>query len=326
MKSIGKAALIALLISVMLCGCAVNERDNSSRSASGTGNSGSETSKESTNSSESSSSSEKSEPESAPEPSSSSEKSEPESAPERIDPLVEELCEQMNEGGYSAGMAFVGFVDPASNDVKDCLKSSKTAEKYAFLRSAPIIDVGGDELYAVVTNKNCSAVVCPVELTENAEYDVITYDILYKIGGAEYFLLRCNISEIYSNAAVLFSSPDKDIDEFPMRSGKDGSLCVAEGVLDFTIYGDNGAEDDKNIKIATEILMESAEVSERVKQGMTLMYTEEKQVIDGRECYIFTLGTNREEQFVREYLYGVCDNLIYSYDALNDSWNVLGVG
>ena len=311
MKSIGKAALIALLLSAMLCGCAVNERDNSSRSASGAGNSGSETSKESTNSSESSS---------------SSEKSEPESAPERIDPLLEELCEQMNKGGYSAGMAFVGFVDPASNDVKNCLKSSKTAEKYAFLRSAPIIDVGGDELYAVVTNKNCNAVVCPVELTKNAEYGVITYDILHKIGGAEYFLLRCNISEIYSNAAVLFSSPDADINEFPMRSGKDGSLCVAEGVLDFTIYGDNGAEDDKNIKIATEILLESAEVSERVKQGMTLMYTEEKQIIDGRECYIFTLGTNHEEQFVREYLYGVCDNLIYSYDALNDSWNVLGVG
>ena len=263
MKFIRKAALIALLLSAILCGCAVNERDNSSRSASGTGNSGSETSKESSNVSE---------------PASSSEKSAPESAPERIDPLVEELCEQMNEGGYSAGMAFVGFVDPASSDVRDCLKSSKTAEKYAFLRSAPIIDVGGDELYAVVTNKNCSAVVCPVELTENAEYDVKTYDILYKIGGAEYFLLRCNISEIYSNAAVLFSSPDKDIDEFPMRSGKDGSLCVAEGVLDFTIYGDNGAEDDKNIKIATEILMESADVSERVKQGMTLMYTEEKQV------------------------------------------------
>lgn len=311
MKSIGKAALIALLLSAMLCGCAVNERDNSSRSASGTGNSGSETSKESTNNSE---------------PSSSSEKSAPENPPERIDPLLEELCEQMNEGGYSAGMAFVGFIDPASSDVKDCLKSSKTAEKYAFLRSAPIIDVGGDELYAVVTNKNCSAVVCPVELTENAEYDVKTYDILYKIGGAEYFLLRCNISEIYSNAAVLFSSPAEDIYEFPMRSGRDGSLCVVEGVLDFTIYGDNGAEEDKNITIATEILLESAEVSERVKQGMTLLYTEEKQIIDGRECYIFALGTNHEEQFVREYLYGVCDNLIYSYDALNDSWNVLGVG
>lgn len=311
MKFSKKAAVIALLISVMLCGCAVNERDNSSRSASGAGNSGSETSKESSNVSESAS---------------SSEKSAPESVSERLDPLLEELCEQMNEGGYSAGMAYIGFVDTASNDVKDCLKSSKTAEKYAFLRSAPIVDVGGNELYAVVTNKNCSAVVCPVELTESAEYDVKAYDILYKIGGAEYFLLRCNISDIYSNAAVLFSSPDEDIDEFPLLSGKDGRLCAAEGVLDFTIYGDNVAEDDKNVEIAAEILLESAEVSERVKQGMTLMYTEEKQIIDGRECYIFTLGTNHEGQFVREYLYGVCDNLIYSYDALNDLWNVLGVG
>ena len=31
-----------------------------------------------------------------------------------------------------------------------------------------------------------------------------------------------------------------------------------------------------------------------------------------------------EEQFVRERYYGVCDNLVYSYDAISDTWSAVG--
>lgn len=30
-------------------------------------------------------------------------------------------------------------------------------------------------------------------------------------------------------------------------------------------------------------------------------------------------------QFVREFYYGVCDNFMYSYDAVNDSWRRITV-
>ena len=82
--------------------------------------------------------------------------------------------------------------------------------------------------------------------------------------------------------------------------------------------------EDKNVQIARELLTEADEVRERMSQGMTLLYTGEHQTIDGRDCFIFALGTDHDGQFVREYLYGVCDNLIYTYDALSDIWKVLG--
>ena len=46
-------------------------------------------------------------------------------------------------------------------------------------------------------------------------------------------------------------------------------------------------------------------------------------MVEGRECLIIALVTDRDEQFVREYLYGVCDNLIYTYDAISDTWAAL---
>ena len=57
---------------------------------------------------------------------------------------------------------------------------------------------------------------------------------------------------------------------------------------------------------------------------MKIMYTGDTQMIEGRVCLLFVLGTDREEQFVRERYYGVCDNLIYAYDVVNDTWVILG--
>ena len=82
--------------------------------------------------------------------------------------------------------------------------------------------------------------------------------------------------------------------------------------------------DESSVRIAAEILSEAAEVKAAVEQGMKIMYTGETQMIEGRTCLLFVLGTDNGEQFVRERYYGVCDNLIYAYDAVNDSWAVCG--
>lgn len=113
-----------------------------------------------------------------------------------------------------------------------------------------------------------------------------------------------------------------------MLSGMDGHL-VAEKFYDFSVYtdyGDNGEAEDRNVEIAREILLESQEVQYYINKGMSVQYTGQIDEIDGRLCWIFALGTNRDDQFVRERYYGVCDNLIYFYDVLNDKWEVLGKG
>lgn len=45
----------------------------------------------------------------------------------------------------------------------------------------------------------------------------------------------------------------------------------------------------------------------------------ETEVIEGKPCMVFALGTDRDDQFVRERYYAVCDNLVYSYDAEGDA-------
>ena len=56
------------------------------------------------------------------------------------------------------------------------------------------------------------------------------------------------------------------------------------------------------------------------------MYTGDKEEIDGDECLIFALGTNNEDSFVQEILYGVSKTQIYVYDVIDDKWIVLGEG
>ena len=93
-------------------------------------------------------------------------------------------------------------------------------------------------------------------------------------------------------------------------------------MYDFSIYEET--PDERSVQIATEILSEADEVKLALENGMKLLYTGDMQMIEGRTCLLFALGTDSEGQFVRERYYGVCDNLIYVYDAVSDTWAVLG--
>lgn len=250
------------------------------------------------------------------------ETAEPETTDARLAPLYEEIV----DGGFSAGMAFIGYIseEATDSDIRGYIKNSPYADKYDFLEEAPVANAGGTELYAVVTvSKSCRASVYGAKINEAGEYDVTTDSPLYEGTGSDCILLRCNFSDIHSNAVVSFVSGDEIFNVFPMLSGMDGKLA-AENCYDFSIYTDTSAPEDKNVQIARELLSDADEVSRRMADGMSLIYTGEHQVIDGRDCMIFALGTDREDQFVREYYYGVCDNLIYTYDAISDAWSVLG--
>lgn len=248
---------------------------------------------------------------------------------EQTDPKLLSLQKEIRDNACPAGMAFLGFVteDAAESDLRSFLKSSQYAEKYAFLAEAPFVDAGGTELYAVVTaEKECCASVYRAALSDSGEYDVQTDNVLYEGNGADCFLLRCNVSDIHANAVVSFKTGDTILSVFPMRSGMDGRL-IADGCYDFSLYAEDNHSPDSDAIIAYGLLSEASEVQYYMGLGMTLQYTGQTQIIDGRSCWIFALGTEHDDgQFVREHLYGVCDNLIYTYDVLSDTWSVLGAG
>lgn len=92
---------------------------------------------------------------------------------------------------------------------------------------------------------------------------------------------------------------------------------------EFEKQNENSSANEKDIEIAYGVFAENEEIKSLLESGMVIAYAGYTENIDGRECYVFVLGTDHGDHIVNEYFYGVCDNLIYVYDVLDDSWNAV---
>ena len=208
-------------------------------------------------------------------------------------------------------------------DLRAFVAGSETGKEYPSLSRAPLYMAEGQELYAIIPpNDKGTIIVYPSTITEDGEYADDKSNPLHAGEPGEPLLLRCNLSEIYSNVLIAATDGGGAIDFHPSLSMENGHLQEIAGVYDFSAYEE--APDERSVQIATELLLETEEVKQAVKQGMKVMYTGTTQWIEGRPCLLFALGTDSEEQFVRERYYGVCDNLVYGYDAISDTWSTVG--
>lgn len=241
------------------------------------------------------------------------------------DPALTALQQKINYNGKGAGVAFIGYVDSESSevDLRTYYASSETGKAYPDLADAPLYMAEGQELYAIIPpNDKGTIIVYPSTMTDDGEYAEDKSNPLCIGKPGEVLLLRCNLSETYSNVLIAVTDGGGALDFRPSLSMENGHLQEIAGVYDFSIYEE--IPDERSVQIATEILLEADEVKDAVEHGMKIMYTGNTQMIEGRTCLLFALGTEREDQFVRERYYGVCDNLIYVYDAASDTWAVLG--
>ena len=256
-------------------------------------------------------------------PGGSSVTTEPDGA-EPNDISLDALQNKISQNSIAVGVAFIGYVNSESTeaDLRAYLAGSETGKKYPFLSSAPLVITEGQELYAIVPpNKKATITVYPSSVTEDGEYADDRSNPLCIGEPGEPLLLRCNLSEIYSNVLISATDGGGAVLFRPSLSMENGHLQETAEVYDFSVY--EKMPDERSIEIATEILLEADEVKFAVENGMKIMYTGDTQMIEGRTCLLFALGTDREGQFVRERYYGVCDNLIYAYDAVSDTWSVL---
>ena len=235
------------------------------------------------------------------------------------------LQKKIAQSGSAVAIAFIGYVDSESSevDLRAYVAGSETGKEYPSLSRAPLYMAEGQELYAIVPpNDKGTIIVYPSTITEDGEYADDKSNPLHAGEPGEPLLLRCNLSEIYSNVLIAATDGGGAIDFRPSLSMENGHLQEIAGVYDFSAYEE--APDERSVQIATELLLETEEVKQAVKQGMKVMYTGTTQWIEGRPCLLFALGTDSEEQFVRERYYGVCDNLVYGYDAISDTWSTVG--
>ena len=238
---------------------------------------------------------------------------------------LEALQKKINYYSKGAGVAFIGYVDSESSevDLRAYYASSETGKAYPDLVHAPLYMAEGQELYAIIPpNDKGTIIVYPSTMTDDGEYADDKSNPLCIGEPGEALLLRCNLSEIYANVLIAVTDGGGALDFRPSLSMENGHLQEIAGVYDFSIHKET--PDERSVQIATEILLEADEVKDAIEHGMKIMYTGDTQMIEGRTCLLFALGTDSEDQFVRERYYGVCDNLIYVYDAVSDTWAVLG--
>ena len=235
------------------------------------------------------------------------------------------LQKKIAQSGSAVAIAFIGYVDSESSevDLRAYYAGSETGKAYPDLVRAPLYMAEGQELYAIIPpNDKGTIIVYPSTMTDDGEYADDNSNPLCIGEPGEALLLRCNLSEIYANVLIAVTDGGGALDFRPSLSMENGHLQEIAGVYDFSIYEET--PDECSVRIATEILLEADEVKDAIEHGMKIMYTGNTQMIEGRTCLLFALGTDSEDQFVRERYYGVCDNLIYVYDAVSDTWAVLG--
>lgn len=240
-------------------------------------------------------------------------------------PALTALQQKINHHSKGAGVAFIGYVDSQSTevDLRAYYAGSETGKAYPDLVHAPLYMAEGQEFYAIIPpNDKGTIIVYPSTMTDDGEYADDKSNPLCIGEPGEVLLLRCNLSEIYSNVLIAVTDGGGALDFRPSLSMENGHLQEIAGVYDFSIYEET--PDERSVQIATEILLETAEVKDAIERGMKIMYTGDTQMIEGRTCLLFALGTDSEEQFVRERYYGVCDDLVYSYDAISDTWSAVG--
>ena len=243
------------------------------------------------------------------------------------------LQDIIRENECQAGMAFLGYTyeNADTSEILEYTRQEELAAAYPFLQDGTVVDTGGYEIYAIVPGLDCKISIYPTQVTEEGEYLEDLNNPWYMGQENEVIILRCNMSEIFSNVMVSVQKQNMSVQYHPMVSLKDGHLAAEAYCYDFSIYYDwdeyqSEYDYSLDINIARDLIAQTDEVSYYLGLGMSLWYTGTEEYIGGRNCPVFVIGTDHEEHFTKEKYYAAGDNVVYYYDPLGDAWLLLGAG
>ena len=243
------------------------------------------------------------------------------------------LQDIIRENECQAGMAFLGYTyeNADTSEILEYTRQEELAAAYPFLQDGTVVDAGGYEIYAIVPGLDCKISIYPTQVTEEGEYLEDLNNPWYMGQENEVIILRCNMSEIFSNVMVSVQKQNMSVQYHPMVSLKDGHLAAEAYCYDFSIYYDwdeyqSECDFSLDINIARDLIAQTDEVSYYLGLGMSLWYTGTEEYIGGRNCPVFVIGTDHEEHFTKEKYYAAGDNVVYYYDPLGDAWLLLGAG
>lgn len=114
------------------------------------------------------------------------------------------LQDILRENDCQAGIAFLGYIgyDASTEEILDYTNQEDYVASYPFLKNGTVVDAGGYEVFAIIPASDWSISVYSSEMTEDAVYKDYLDFPLYEGSPDEVIILRCNLSEIYSNTMV----------------------------------------------------------------------------------------------------------------------------
>lgn len=145
------------------------------------------------------------------------------------------LQDILRENDCQAGIAFLGYIgyDASTEEILDYTSQEDYVASYPFLKNGTVVDAGGYEVFAIVPASDWSINVYSSEMTEDASYKDYLDSPLYKGSPDEVIILRCNLSEIYSNTMVTSKEGNMSVTYRPSISLKDGHLAEEQRCYDF---------------------------------------------------------------------------------------------
>ena len=146
--------------------------------------------------------------------------------------------------GAVFGVIFLGFTDPEDPPFDregvvfdKFLTNTEYAEKYPFLRridASHILDAGGTEVYCIVPMDESTDVTAYFQVTDENVSFASNIPLLMEVDGAP-FVIRCNVSDVVSNALIVASNSNGEVTWEPCLSLNDSSVVLpAKGVCDLS--------------------------------------------------------------------------------------------
>lgn len=146
-----------------------------------------------------------------------------------------DLWAETSKESNIAAVAYLGYHDGDLESFKVYAEDMGIMDKYSFIsdiNDAAIHD--GGEWYLVIPDENVTITVDEAVIDESTWTVTPGENLLETV--SKPILIRCNISEIFSNTIVNFKQNDNIINYSPSISLMDGSLLESEYIFDFTPY------------------------------------------------------------------------------------------
>lgn len=247
--------------------------------------------------------------------------------PDPADADLSYTLDVIRNNGCVVGTAFIGYIDSELPEIEiiKYLESSETIKNYSYLSNASLVCQEGAELYALTPLDGYSITVYSSKLTEDGGISTDKSKPLYQGETGKSIILRCNISEVYSNVLIEVSNGVDTLEFQPEISLENGQMVDKDRCYDLSVYM---VWDDLE-KSGYESLLGNSELSSLVSQGMALRYIGETVDLgNGLQGVLFALGTDLDGQFVGERFYAFEPESETSYylDGITGEWKVLSEG